>query len=74
MGVWLWIVLTIFTGQHASKSPVFRVDFIDHNMDVLRLFVEMVHERSCKLFDDMLFLIGGDTILCDLEVDVGHGK
>lgn len=66
-------LLAVLRGQHARKSPVLRLNLINHNVRVLRPLAEHTLQGVRDLSDYLRLLLGSNAVLGDANIDVGHG-
>lgn len=71
-GVFFLELLPILRGQHTRVAPILRVDLVDDNVDVFRLFAEVVNQGCCDFLHHFLFLLGRDPIAGDFQIYVRH--
>ena len=69
----LLLLRRVFGRQYPREAPVFGVDLIDDDVDVLRLPAEVGDKACGDVVDDCLLLWLGYGSLGDLDVDVWHG-
>ncbi len=65
-------VAPVVVGEHAGKSPVLLLDFLDDDVDAFRLLAQVSNQRIGEFLDDRL-LLGSGGGLRDLRIDVWHG-
>ena len=68
----LFGLLAILRGQHAGKSPIICLDFIDDDMNVLGFLTQGLNKGMGDIPDNLLLLRFCNAVLGDFYIYVWH--